>query len=39
MTISDYKNFILINFNKETINLDNNDDFEKFTLLLKDIMK
>ncbi len=39
MTISDYNNFILINFNKETINLDNNDDFEKFTLLLKDIMK
>ena len=39
MTINDYKNFILINFNKETINLDNNDDFEKFTLLLKDIMK
>ena len=39
MTISDYKNFILINFSKETINLDNNDDFEKFTLLLKDIMK
>ncbi len=39
MSEADYKNFILINFNKETINLDNNDDFEKFTLLLKDIMK
>ena len=38
MTINDYKEFILMNFNKETINLNNNDDFEKFTLLLKDIM-
>ena len=38
MTIDDYKDFILMNFNKETINLENNEDFEKFTFLLKDIM-
>ena len=38
MTINDYKDFILMNFNKETINLENNEDFEKFTFLLKDIM-
>ena len=38
MTIDDYKYFILMNFNKETINLENNEDFEKFTFLLKDIM-
>ena len=34
MTINDYKDFILMNFNKETIN----EDFEKFSFLLKDIM-
>ena len=39
MTINDYKEFILMNFNKETINLDDNEDFEKFSFLLKDIMK
>ena len=38
MTINDYKDFILMNFNKETINLDDNEDFEKFSFLLKDIM-
>ena len=38
MTINDYKEFILMNFNKETINLDDNEDFEKFSFLLKDIM-
>ena len=38
MNINDYKNFILMNFNKETINLNNKDDCEKFTALLKDIM-
>ena len=38
MTINDYKDFILMNFNKETVNLDDNDDFQKFSLLLKDIM-
>ena len=38
MTINDYKEFILMNFNKETINLDDNEDFEKFSILLKDIM-
>ena len=38
MTINDYKDFILMNFNKETINLDDNEDFEKFRFLLKDIM-
>ena len=35
MTINDYKDFILMNFNKETINLDDNEDFEKFRFLLK----
>ena len=38
MTINDYKDFILMNFNKETINLDDNEDFEKFSFLLKDIL-
>ena len=38
MTINDYKEFILMNFNKETINLDDNEDFEKLSFLLKDIM-
>ena len=38
MTINDYKNFILMNFNKETINLNDNDDYVKFTNIFKEII-
>ena len=38
MTISDYTNFILMNFNKETINLNDKDEFKKFNDLMYDII-
>ena len=38
MTISDYTNFILMNFNKETINLNDKDEFKKFNDLMNDII-
>ena len=38
MSVNDYKNFILMNFNKETINLDNEEDYKKFSKLLFDIV-
>ena len=38
MTTSDYTNFILMNFNKETINLNDKDEFKKFNELLNDII-
>ena len=38
MTINDYTNFILMNFNKETINLNDNDELKKFNELLNDII-
>ena len=38
MTINDYAYFILMNFNKETINLNNDDELKKFNELLNDII-
>ncbi len=38
MSVNDYKNFILMNFNKETINLDNEEEYKKFSKLLFDIV-
>lgn len=38
MSVSDYTNFILMNFNKETINLNDKDEFKKFFDLMNDII-
>ena len=38
MSVSDYKNFILMNFNKETINLENEEEKENFTNLLLELI-
>ena len=38
MTINDYTYFILMNFNKETINLNDDDELKKFNELLNDII-
>ena len=38
MTEADYKNFILMNFNKETINLNNEEEEKILTDLLLEIM-
>ena len=38
MTINDYTYFILMNFNKETINLNNDDELKKFNELLNNII-
>lgn len=38
MSVSDYTNFILMNFNKETINLNDKDEFKKFFVLMNDII-
>ena len=37
MTQSDYKNFILMNFNKETINLNNDEEYKIFYDLLSEL--
>ena len=37
MTQSDYKNFILMNFNKETINLNNDEENKIFYDLLLEL--
>ena len=38
MTVHDYKNFILMNFNKETINLNDDDELQNFRALMNEII-
>ena len=38
MTVHDYKNFILMNFNKETINLNDDDELKNFRALMNEII-
>ena len=39
MSEADYKNFILMNFNKETINLIDEEENKNFTNLLMEIIE